>query len=134
MERISSLTFVPGQTKSGYTNDRVVRLVSRTIARNASVRRSRRGRWMGNGMLVLLSWSLEYPQFIPLFQGPEGSDVGQRQRHSEDVLMSQRPQVEVLIFKVESEATKIITDLASYRVSHSLDKIVVDAGGAAQTL
>src|SRR6202035_4487672 len=41
-------TFVPGQANIGYTKPAVVRRVSRTSPRSASLRRSRRGRWVGN--------------------------------------------------------------------------------------
>src|SRR5208337_700117 len=48
MDLISSLTFDPGQTKSGYTREEVLSRFSRTRLRRVSVRRNLRGRWIGN--------------------------------------------------------------------------------------
>src|SRR5580704_2320227 len=47
-------TFVPGQANIGYTKPAVVRRVSRTNPRSASLRRSRRGRCVGNVMRASL--------------------------------------------------------------------------------
>src|SRR5512141_982568 len=51
MAPISCFTPVPGHTKSGYMKSFLESSVSRTNERNASLRRRRRGRLIGNDML-----------------------------------------------------------------------------------
>src|SRR6185437_16619636 len=53
IELIGRLTSRPGQTKKGWIRSSGARRVSRIIRRSVSVRRSRRGRLIGNAIGIL---------------------------------------------------------------------------------
>src|SRR5580692_6076162 len=94
MELTSVRTFVPGQANIGYTKPPVVSRVSRTNPRNASLRRSRRGRWTGNVMRasppnaaadkILQSNPPDPPQKIVWLQYPRASPLRAKRAPSWD--------------------------------------------------
>src|ERR1017187_3453495 len=106
--------------------ERTLRRVSRTNPRSASVRRNRRGRWMGKGMVSIQSFAR--------FQIAKGSDIRQRQRHAELILTPQWSQVEVLVLEIDSETAKIITDLTHHMLDYLLLKVVVNSECSADSL
>ena len=85
--------------------ERTLRRVSRTNPRNASVRRNRRGRWMGKDMVsiqTVISRGFRFPK-VPTF----ASDSATRNWLS----WRKRSQVVILVLNIDRKTAEIIADL-----------------------
>src|SRR5271157_1881644 len=98
--------------------ERTFKRVSRTNPRSASMRRNRRGRWMGKGTVSI-------HQYFARFQISESTDIGQRQRNAELALMFQRSQIVILVLDIDRETPEIIADPADDVLVYLLLKIVI---------